>query len=305
MFLGCPHDPGAQGIQKECPCKRIPMFFNIHTSSAYGDIEGVRGNLLKKADRINSQDQYGYTPLHLAAQGNYVDIIRLLLEYGALVDGLPTSKCSPLHRATAKGCVESCKLLVKNGANIEKVDESFGDMRTPLLKACSIGHVELVKFYIEEAGANCDVLDYKQQSMVDIAQPFPDLLSYFEARGITNQVIPVENNISSSATQDISVVSGSEVDNVVIDATTTVSRIQSSHGSDDALDDVVNYTDAAITSNLTVSSPPQVISHSFGLQCPCCDLKMISAVRLVCCGKLVCRKCRDGMRGKGNCLFCK
>jgi hypothetical protein len=40
-FASCPHEPGATGIQKECPCKRFPLFFSVLTASQYGDFEGV------------------------------------------------------------------------------------------------------------------------------------------------------------------------------------------------------------------------------------------------------------------------
>lgn len=47
----------------------------------------------------NQPDQYGSMPLHLAAESESVETIRVLIQYGAKIDGLDGEKMTPLHRA--------------------------------------------------------------------------------------------------------------------------------------------------------------------------------------------------------------
>ena len=62
---------------------------------------------LLEASRIhaNKLDDYGYTPLHFAAQHNNIEIMELLLANGAHPDGLGNDRskkhcgATPLHRA--------------------------------------------------------------------------------------------------------------------------------------------------------------------------------------------------------------
>lgn len=53
---------------------------------------------------MNTPDNSGYTPLHYAARKGHVDICKILLQNGALIDAKTNSgQATPLHKAAAAG----------------------------------------------------------------------------------------------------------------------------------------------------------------------------------------------------------
>lgn len=86
-------------------------------------------------------------PLIAAARAGHTDIVRLLLDNGALPDLLATSGFSPLCEARSE---EIVRLLVERGANMEI---RHADGSTPLLWAAAYGTAQRVQLFIE-LGAN-------------------------------------------------------------------------------------------------------------------------------------------------------
>lgn len=77
--------------------------------------------LLAEGANANVLGPGGYRPLHLAAAENRPDIVTLLLDAGAEVDGLDAQTATALNFATAKTgdkAVELVKLLIARGANV-------------------------------------------------------------------------------------------------------------------------------------------------------------------------------------------
>lgn len=62
--------------------------------------------------------QNGYTPLHIAAKKNQMNIARALLEYGAETNVLSKQGVSPLHLAAQEGHAELASLLLGKGAHV-------------------------------------------------------------------------------------------------------------------------------------------------------------------------------------------
>ena len=90
------------------------------------------------------------TAMTLALNDGDLATARLLLKYGYQLN---TEKCSikdpPLHYAAMRGMVEVAKLLVENGADVNRKDQ-FG--LTPLALARSMRHPEVAAF-LESKGA--------------------------------------------------------------------------------------------------------------------------------------------------------
>jgi ankyrin repeat protein len=66
-------------------------------------------------DARNSEDHFKRTPLHWAAQQNSVDSAKLLLAHGADVNGLTSSGDTPLTIAKRNGRREIEAMLLQHG----------------------------------------------------------------------------------------------------------------------------------------------------------------------------------------------
>jgi hypothetical protein len=67
------------------------------------------------------------TPMHVAASAGHADILSLLLEHGADVDGRGIIGATPLHRASRRGKLEAGQCLLDRGADINARDRRWLD----------------------------------------------------------------------------------------------------------------------------------------------------------------------------------
>ena len=100
--------------------------------------------------KLDGNDQSGFTPFHLAAKENNIDLIKLLVANGCDVDVVDADERqqTPLHKAAMFGHVESVKLLLENKADANRHDKNG---HTPLQTAITYdGDVEVVKTLIKK-----------------------------------------------------------------------------------------------------------------------------------------------------------
>jgi len=94
----------------------------IHAAARQGNIEAVKQHLAAGAD-VNAIDHEGNTPLHHAVYNDQTEIIRLLIDKGAEVNGKRKAAnhekgVAPLHTATWRSTIETMELLIDNGADV-------------------------------------------------------------------------------------------------------------------------------------------------------------------------------------------
>lgn len=114
------------------------------------------------ADVNQVNPAHNSVPLHAAAAGNQPEIVRLLLDHGALLDVHCSWKTAgtPLHVAVSSGAVESARALLDGGADPDSQTEGG---QTPLMVAIrhtrrSYARLELLDLLLER-GANPNLQD--------------------------------------------------------------------------------------------------------------------------------------------------
>jgi Ankyrin repeats (3 copies)/Ankyrin repeats (many copies) len=121
--------------------------------------------LIKKGANISVQDEYGNTPLHMAARFFQAGIVKLLLENSAKSNICSNRDRTPLHEALqafTDGNLEMIEekkkivfLLLKAGSNVN-VDDEEG--YTPLHYAIGANLIDVVKAFLD-AGAHINAKD--------------------------------------------------------------------------------------------------------------------------------------------------
>ncbi len=115
---------------------------DIHQATLDGRIEEVERMVIKGAD-INSQDDYGRTPLHIAAAENHNIDMRVLIDLGADVNLQDQQGRTPMMYAAASGKKDACILLVSLQADWDIRD---ADGMTAYDWARTGGNTGLVRF---------------------------------------------------------------------------------------------------------------------------------------------------------------
>ena len=97
----------------------------------------------------------GYTALHGASQGGFVDVVRALVEQGgADVHARTKEGYTALHSASHYGHVETVRWLVERGK--AEVDVRADNRKTPLMAASSEGHAAVVQALLEAGADPCN-----------------------------------------------------------------------------------------------------------------------------------------------------
>ena len=64
-----------------------------------------------------------WSALHFAAEENHIKIIDILLKNNADIEAMTKFGRTPLHLASLKGLIDSVKLLLDYGANVNSLDQ--------------------------------------------------------------------------------------------------------------------------------------------------------------------------------------
>lgn len=121
----------------------------IHDEAALGNLAKVQSLLKSQPDLVFSRNQYGETPLHLAAQTGHKDVVELLLAYKADANARSLRGWTPLHFAAANGHRDVVALLLAKNADVNaRTDRG----ETPLCLALQARYAEVAELLRQHGG---------------------------------------------------------------------------------------------------------------------------------------------------------
>lgn len=116
------------------------------TAAAYGGSTYIVRRLLSAgADVDQKADEKlhnGFRALHLAAENGVVEMVGLLLAYGASVHSRTSTETTPFYRAVRSGCPETLEMLYHAGSD---VNARSWDSFTPIMEAVERADLPMVK----------------------------------------------------------------------------------------------------------------------------------------------------------------
>lgn len=161
----------------------VTLEYELLEASQYGDLEYVNALISQGAD-VNTSDEDGDTPLHLACDYGHVEIVKALIKTGADVNAKEWGGGStPLHCAVRAKSLEIVEVLLESGADVNAI-EWIGEGCTPLHLAAFDKLVEIAELLIKH-GADIESKDDRGNTPFDIAYtyaPDGDMFSLLEYR---------------------------------------------------------------------------------------------------------------------------
>ena len=117
---------------------------DIHTATFFGNLDAVKQHINAGSD-LNVKDEYGSTPLNIAATFGKTDIALALINGGADIQTTNSEGSTPLHVAAFFCRTEIVKALLEKGAD-KSLTNNYGS--TPLMSV-SGPFSEVQPFYQE------------------------------------------------------------------------------------------------------------------------------------------------------------
>lgn len=127
-----------------------------------GDVAAVKKLLDDDIANVSVRDAKNLTPLHVAASQGQCDVIRLLIDYNADVEGpVLDDQWTPLLWASYRGHFEAVKVLIECGAGVT------ADHGNPIHFAGQRKHKDICKLLVKH-GAIDGLVDSADRDVVDL-----------------------------------------------------------------------------------------------------------------------------------------
>ena len=129
----------------------------------HGDASLAEGLISKgaKVDELPS-DSDGKTALHLAAEFDYPDVIRVLVKHGAQINARGNDRETPLHTAVSCGSPLAIRVLLELGADTE-IKNWQG--RSPAHLAAYLGLIDSLRPFVD-AGLDFTHTNFKDRTIL-------------------------------------------------------------------------------------------------------------------------------------------
>ncbi len=126
--------------------KPTPVF-----AAASDDVEQM-GVFIDQGLNVNDRYRYGHTLLHIASMDGSINVVRLLLSEGALLDIEDSNGDTALFHAAGTDRFEIVKILLEAGATPNVVNENGN---CPLTVAIAETNLEVARLLREYAAKEC------------------------------------------------------------------------------------------------------------------------------------------------------
>ena len=130
--------------------------------------------LIKPLSDINMKGRDGRTLLIHSVLYNRIEIVKWLLENGALIDERDMQGLSALHCAVVSNNSEMAEYLLEQGASID-IRDNFGN--TPLMRAGL--NADIIKLLLAH-GADYTLENNHGATLLKMYEAYPNILSLFE-----------------------------------------------------------------------------------------------------------------------------
>ncbi|XP_058429134.1 ankyrin repeat and SOCS box protein 3 isoform X1 [Marmota monax] len=127
---------------------------SLHQASFQENAEIIK-LLLKKGANKECQDDFGITPLFVAAQYGKLESLNILISSGANVNCQALDKATPLFIAAQEGHTKCVELLLSSGANPDLYCNE-DNWQLPIHAAAQMGHAKILDLLIPLTNRACD-----------------------------------------------------------------------------------------------------------------------------------------------------
>jgi ankyrin repeat protein len=151
----------------------------LHRSCINGRYEMTKCLLESGRAHVDARTRDGETALHLACRVGHLNIVQLLIQYGANVEeqndreynddheSVHTYGFRAIHYASSNGHLKIVQYLLTECHT--QVNATTNDRRSALHFACCGGQLQIVQYLMDEHGADIDILDDCGKSPYDRA----------------------------------------------------------------------------------------------------------------------------------------
>nr|AAD33043.1 alpha-latrocrustotoxin precursor [Latrodectus tredecimguttatus] len=153
----------------------------LHLAAATGNSQIVK-TILNSGAVVDQETANGFTALHLAIMNPNTETPQFLIAKGANINAKTNDGSTPLHFAAALGKTNIFQLLMDKGANI-KAENLINQM--PIHEAVVNGHLAIVKMLIEQDSSLMNAKNMRDEYPFYLAaeKRYKDVFNYLESKG--------------------------------------------------------------------------------------------------------------------------
>ncbi len=135
---------------------------SLMQSAANNDVEGVKFFTRISASKINQQNIGGATALHIAVRNNNIEIVKILLNFGADVNKIDNDGFNPAMRAAYLGNSEILKILLDKNTDVSKLNNKAESL---IIQSAASGCDECLQVVLAKVvpSGNFEVEELKNQ----------------------------------------------------------------------------------------------------------------------------------------------